>query len=177
MLFYRAGLDLSRPALNYLTGVLRRHRTALGSPWHRPPPGRQALLVLVHLRKGEAFAELAAGFGVSTATAWRYVCEAVALLAARAPKLVPALLAARATCLFPVLDGTLIRTDRVAADRPFFSGKHREHGIERAGTGYAQWRSGVGVRSVARQRPRPEGRPHLGPAPPAGHCETAGAGR
>lgn len=30
---------------------------------------------------------------------------------------------------FTVLDGTLIRTDRVAADRPFFSGKHHCHGI------------------------------------------------
>ena len=30
---------------------------------------------------------------------------------------------------FAVLDGTLIRMDRVAADRPFFSGKHRCHGM------------------------------------------------
>ena len=30
---------------------------------------------------------------------------------------------------FAVLDGTLIRTDRVAADRPFFSGKHHCHGM------------------------------------------------
>ena len=49
-------------------------------------PGQQALLVLAHLRKGETFAELAAGFGVGVATAWRYVHETVALLAARAPK-------------------------------------------------------------------------------------------
>jgi hypothetical protein len=28
-----------------------------------------------------------------------------------------------------VLDGTLIRTDRVRADRPYFSGKHRVHGM------------------------------------------------
>jgi Helix-turn-helix of DDE superfamily endonuclease len=50
-------------------------------------PGRQALLVLAYLHKGETFAELAAGFGVGTATAWRYVTETVAQLAARAPKL------------------------------------------------------------------------------------------
>jgi hypothetical protein len=43
--------------------------------------------VLVYLRKGETFAELAAGFGVGTTTAWRYVKETVALQAARAPKL------------------------------------------------------------------------------------------
>jgi hypothetical protein len=32
-------------------------------------PGQQALLALAHLRKGETFAGLAVGFGVSTATA------------------------------------------------------------------------------------------------------------
>jgi hypothetical protein len=41
------------------------------------------LLVLVHLRKGETFAEAGAGFGVSTSTAWRYVEEVVALRADR----------------------------------------------------------------------------------------------
>ncbi len=28
-----------------------------------------------------------------------------------------------------VIDGTLIPIDRVAADRPFYSGKHRHHGM------------------------------------------------
>jgi hypothetical protein len=41
--------------------------------------------VQAYLRKGETFAELAAGFGVGTTTAWRYVNETVALLAARRP--------------------------------------------------------------------------------------------
>ena len=59
--------------------------------WRKLNPGQQALLVLAHLRKGETLAELAAGFGVGTATAWRYVTETVQLLAARAPKLAPAL--------------------------------------------------------------------------------------
>jgi hypothetical protein len=40
-------------------------------------------LVLAYLRKGGTFAELAAGFGISTATGWRYINETVALLAAR----------------------------------------------------------------------------------------------
>ena len=39
------------------------------------------------LRKGETFALLAAGFAVSTTTAWWYVNETVDLLAAHAPKL------------------------------------------------------------------------------------------
>jgi len=130
MLFYRAALPLSRATLTYLSGVIRRHRRAIGSCWRKLNCGQQALLVLVHLRKGETFAGLAAGFAVSTATAWRYVTEAVGLLAARAPKLRPALRAAgTAGHAFVVLDGTLIPIDRVAADRPFYSGKHRKHGM------------------------------------------------
>src|SRR6266542_1910706 len=86
MLFYRAALPLSRKTLTFVSGIIRRHRAAIGSPWRTLNPGRQALLVLVHLRKGETFAEV-------------------------------------------VLDGTLIPIDRVAADRPFYSGKHRKHGM------------------------------------------------
>ena len=41
---------------------------ATGSLWRKLNPGQQALLVLVYLRKGETFADLAAGFGVGTAT-------------------------------------------------------------------------------------------------------------
>jgi len=87
MLFYPAALPLSRQTLTYTAGIIRRHRKQTGSCWRKPNPGRQALLVLAYLRKGETFAELAAGFGIGTATAWRYVTETVALLAARAPKL------------------------------------------------------------------------------------------
>ena len=93
-------------------------------------PGRQALLVLAYLRKGETFAELAAGFGVGTATAWRHVIETAELLAARAPKLRTAVRdTARAGYAYVVLDGTLIPVNRVAADRPFYSGKHKKHGM------------------------------------------------
>ena len=74
--------------------------------------------------------ELATGFGISTATAWRYVTETVALLAARSPKLRQALRdASKAGHAYLVIDGTLIPIDRVAADRPFYSGKHRKHGM------------------------------------------------
>src|SRR5947207_10818757 len=121
MLFYPAALPLSRQILTCTAGIIRRHRAQIGSPWRKLNPGRQALLVLAYLRKGETFTELAAGFGISTATAWRYVTEAVALLAARSPKLRRALAAAKHP--YVVIDGTLIPIDRVAADRPFYSGK------------------------------------------------------
>src|ERR1700750_1209313 len=90
MLFYRAALPLSSRTLTLVSGVIRRHRKSIGSCWRKLNPGQQALLVLVYLRKGETFAELAAGFGVGTTTAWRYAGETVARLAARPPKLRPA---------------------------------------------------------------------------------------
>lgn len=130
MLFYRAALPLSRSTLNYVAGVIRRYRKTIGSRWRAINPGRQALLVLAYLRKGENFSELGAGFEVSTSTAWRYVEETTTLLAARAPGLKPALRAAKAAGhSYLILDGTVIEIDRIAADRPFYSGKHRLHGM------------------------------------------------
>jgi hypothetical protein len=130
MLFYRAALPLSSETLTYVSGIIRRHRKSIGSRWRRLNCGKQALLVLAYLRKGEAFAELAAGFAVGTTTAWRYVEETVALLAARAPKLRAAVRdASKAGHAYVVVDGTLIPIDRVAADRPFYSGKHKKHGM------------------------------------------------
>ena len=113
-----------------MSGIIRRHRSAAGSRWRKLNPGKQALLVLAYLRKGETFAELAAGFTVGTTTAWRYVNETVALLASRAPTLRKAARdAKKADYAYVVVDGTLIPIDRVAADRPFYSGKHRRHGM------------------------------------------------
>jgi hypothetical protein len=109
MLFYRAALPLSASTLAYTAGIIRRHRKSIGSPWRKLNPGQQALLVLAYLRKDETFADLAAGFGIGTATAWRYVTETVALLAARSPKLRRALAQAkRAGHAYVVIDGTLI---------------------------------------------------------------------
>jgi hypothetical protein len=130
MLFYRAALPLSRQTLNYLSRIIRRHRKKIGSVWRLLAPGRQALLVLAYLRKGDTFVELGAGFEMSDTTAWRYVEETVELLAQRAPKLAAALRAAKACGhAYLVLDGTLIPIDRLAADRPFYSGKHHRHGM------------------------------------------------
>ena len=130
LLFYRAALPLSSRTLSYAAGIISRHRKLIGSCWRKLNPGRQALLVLAYLRKGETLAEVAAGFGVGTSTAWRYVNETVALLAARAPTLRTAVRdAVKAGWAYVVLDGTLIPVDRVAADRPFYSGKHKGHGM------------------------------------------------
>ena len=97
-----------------------------------PPAGRQALLVLAHLRKGETYTALAGGFGVGTTTVFRYVREGIDVLAAVAPTLDQALDVARRKA-FVILDGTLLSIDRVGMargyDRVFFSGKHKRHGV------------------------------------------------
>ncbi len=130
MLLYRAALDLSRSTLTFVAGLVREHRCRIGTRWRALSPRRQALLVLVHLRRNETFARLAAAFGVGAATAHRYVTEVVDLLAALAPDLRQALRIARRKA-YVILDGTLIATDRLSGtgDRLFYSGKHRRHGV------------------------------------------------
>jgi len=77
--------------LRFLSERLGAHRLAIRSRWRRLPAGRQALLVLAHLRCGHMYAQLAAGFGVGVATAYRYMREAVDLLAGLAPTLAEAM--------------------------------------------------------------------------------------
>ena len=108
--------------------------------------------MLAYLRKGETFADLAAGFAVSTATAWRYVNETVMLLSARAPKLRAALrAAAKSKLAFVVLDGTLIPIDRVAADPAVLLRQAQEARHEPAGHRLTRRRHRVGLRRPARQ--------------------------
>src|ERR1700742_2946119 len=129
MLFYRAALPLSSRTLNFAAGLIRRHLKTVGSRWRKLDPARQALLVLAYLRKGETFEQLAAGFGVGRTTAWRYVNETVKLLAARSPKLRQAVRAAGKSWAYVIVAATLIPIDRFARDKPFYSGKHKKHGM------------------------------------------------
>ena len=48
-------------------------------------------MALAHLRNGDTYTRLAAGFDVGVTTAWRYVREAVDLLAALADDLATAM--------------------------------------------------------------------------------------
>ncbi|EDY43597.1 IS5-like element ISStsp4 family transposase [Streptomyces sp. SPB074] len=128
MLVYPSGIDVSTSTLRYLSARLRTRRQERGTRWRRVSANRQALLVLAHLRCGHTYAQLAAGFGIGTATAYRYVAEAIDVLAALAPTLADAMKTA-STKAFVMLDGTLLPIDRVAADRPFYSGKHKKHGM------------------------------------------------
>lgn len=128
MLSYPAAIPLSTRALTRLAELIRQHRAARGSRWYRLDSGRQALLVLAHLRNGDTYARLAAGFQVGTSTAWRYVRQTIDLLAVLADDLNTAV--GRATRLaYAILDGTLIPIDRVADQKPYYSGKHHRHGV------------------------------------------------
>ncbi|MDX2290749.1 MULTISPECIES: IS5 family transposase [Streptomyces] len=125
---YPSGVDVSSSALRFLSAKLRQRRQELGTRWRRLSSGRQALLALAHLRNGHPYAQLAAGFGIGTTTAYRYITEAVEVLAALAPTLTEAVRTASPKA-FVLLDGTLLPIDRIAADRPYYSGKHRRHGM------------------------------------------------
>ncbi len=127
MLSYPATIPLSSRTLNHLAERLRNHRRQRRSRWRRLDPDRQALLTLTHLRNGDTYARLAAGFGIGVATAWRHVREAVALLAAAAD-LATAMDRIRKLA-YAILDGTLIPIDRVADQKPYHSGKHKRHGV------------------------------------------------
>jgi transposase-like protein len=131
-LSYPSGMSVSTRAMTMLADLLRQRRTQLGTRWRRLNAGRQALLVLAYLRKGETYADLAGGFGIGTTTVYRYLREALDLLAALAPTLEQAIEVARGKA-HVILDGTLLRIDRVGMtggrDRAFYSGKHKCHGV------------------------------------------------
>jgi hypothetical protein len=114
----RAMLDVPLELVAMLASRLRVERRARGtrprtralSCWY------QALLVLVWYRKREDMVVLAAGFGISRATAYLYQDEAITVLAEAAPDLHEALQrVADDGWSHVVLDGKLFRTDRAAA--------------------------------------------------------------
>lgn len=129
---YPSGLPVSTRALTLLSEALRRRHRQIGTRWRRLEAGRQALLVAAYLRKGETYTDLAVGFAIGVSTAYRYIREGVAVLAAIAPTLGEAI-AVAAGKAYVVLDGSLLRIDRVAMassrDRPYYSGKHKAHGV------------------------------------------------
>lgn len=133
---YTAVLDVKRSTAEHLAGLLRDHRIEVRTRKGRRALGcfKQAVLVLRWFIDGTRVAQLARDNGLSTSTAYRYLHEGLAVLAAGAPDLATALERAKAAGLTHLnLDGTLIRTDRVAAPGPngadlWWSGKHKHHG-------------------------------------------------
>ncbi|MBV7672480.1 transposase family protein [Streptomyces halstedii] len=114
--------------MRHLSALLAGQRRRIGSRWRRLTCGRQALPVLGHLRCGDTYARLAAGFRIGIATAYRYIGEAVDRLAALAPTLEQAMTTVRKKA-YVIPDGTVLPIDRIAADTPYYSGKHKRHGM------------------------------------------------
>ena len=87
---YSAGMSVSSHALRTLSDAVVRHRHQRGSRWPRLQVGDQTLLVVAHLRKGETYTDLAAGFGIGTT--WK-VLRKICCCPRRATVLVKAALA------------------------------------------------------------------------------------
>ncbi|GAA3595811.1 IS5/IS1182 family transposase [Streptomyces osmaniensis] len=121
-------LDVPHELVEHVSWLIYTRRRELRSPWRKPGCFKQALLTVAHLRKNETYAQVGAGFGVSEATAWRYVDETLEVLAAWTPGLHEALVGLGEGD-FVIVDGTLIATDRVHADEPYYSQKHKQHGM------------------------------------------------
>jgi hypothetical protein len=137
---YRAMLDVPRELVRYLARLLAAERRAVGTRkgTRALTCHYQAILVLVWFRKGEDKTLLGAGFGVSRATAYRYVAEGIKVLTIQAPDLHAALKrVADEGWSHVILDGKLFATDRlnetttsVKGDTidAWYSGKHRDFG-------------------------------------------------
>ncbi|UXY30819.1 transposase family protein [Streptomyces sp. HUAS TT20] len=131
-LVYQCRLPLSSATLDLVSGLVRGHLKKIRSRWRKLPSGRIALIVLAVLRHDQRLSDLAGGNDVSASTVRRWLLEEIGLLAARAPRLEPALKKiARKSGVVVLLDGTLVRTRRRTGDanRPNYSGKHKAHGL------------------------------------------------
>jgi hypothetical protein len=137
---YRATLDVSRELARHLGRLLWAERRRRGTPtgaraltcfW-------QAVLVLRWFRDNTDPAALGRDHGISRATAYRYIDEAIKVLAAQAPDLHQALGHAEVSGLpHLILDGTVIESDRCGEKTEsvkgetidlWYSGKAHTHG-------------------------------------------------
>lgn len=152
---YTAVLDVRRETAEHLAMLLRGHRDRLGTRRGTRALGvfKQAVLMLRWFVDGTRLVQLARDNGISLPTAYRYLHEGLTVLADHAPDLSTALeRAAAAGYTHLNLDGTVIRTDRVAAAGPnkadlWWSGKHKHHGgnvqVIAAPDGWPVWVSPV----------------------------------
>lgn len=160
MLSYRATLDLPEATAARVSGWLQAHRRRVDArPWQRAATcWTQAVLVLRWFKDGTDVRLLARDARISVATAYRYLHEAIDVIAAQAPDLPEVLAAGRqAGWAYVCVDGTLITSTRtstrsVAGHDLWYSGKHHSHGgniqVVTDPTGYPVWTSPVEPGSI-----------------------------
>ena len=134
MLSYRVMLDVPIQLASFLADLLADHRREIGTRrgtraltcW------KQAVFALAWFRDRPDIPRLGNGFGISQATAYRYLDEAIGVLAARAPGLREALEKAQEQGLpYLILDGKVVAADRC-----------KEKTISRKGREIDRWYSG-----------------------------------
>lgn len=133
---FTCALEARRETVDFLARLLHQRRRELGtrSGTRALGPFKHAVLALRWFLDNTRVRQLATDNAISLSTAYDYLHEAIDVLAACAPDVHDALLAAKAGGATHLnLDGTLIRTDRVAMRGPngadlWWSGKHKHHG-------------------------------------------------
>ena len=161
MLFYRAILPIPTEVVARVSAWLHHHRRRHDVRRYQRAATcwTQAVLFLRWLIDATPVHRLAADHGLSQATAYRYLHEAITVVADRQPDLGDVIAGQlHADAPFVCLDGTLIRTDRVrtpttsddgtATGRDvWYSGKHHAHGgniqVLTDSTGFPIWTSPV----------------------------------
>ena len=160
MLSYRATLDVPTQTVARVSRWIRAHRKRVDArPWQRAATcWTQAVLVLRWLIDDTDIHLLARDAQVSQATGYRYLHEAIEVIAAQAPDLPGVLERGRqAGWAFVALDGTLIESTRSSAKSAaghdlWYSGKHHHHGgniqVLTDQTGFPIWTSPVEPGSI-----------------------------
>lgn len=155
MITYRATLDVPLTTVARVSAWLQAHRRANDArPWQRAATcWTQAVLVLRWFKDDADVHLLARDARISQATTYRYLHEAVGVIADRAPELKDVLAQGlQQGWAFVCLDGTLIQTTRSrerseSGHDVWYSGKHRSHGgniqVLTDPTGFPVWTSPV----------------------------------
>ena len=134
---YTATLSVREETVLHLSSLPHAERQRRGTRKDRRSLGcfKQAVLVIRWFCDATRATQLAPDNGIGKSTAYDYLHEGIAVLAARAPKLESALLAAKMAGYSHInIDGTLIETDRCRTPGPtpgvdlWWSAKHANHG-------------------------------------------------
>ena len=133
---FRAGVKVSAATCEDLAESLRRRHQRQGTRWRLLSPLAQAVLVIAFVRTNLAYAELAAGFGISESTCWRDIREGISVLADRGRRISLADVAKLAVKMgwdYVIVDGVHVPAvtfgRKTGGQRAFYSGKHKRHGL------------------------------------------------